>query len=140
MTNTDSASLMFIIMADKSCDLGEREMRNVMLKFFLENENYNRLDTSHDFFNHFNKIVVKVGLYDFDSVEHGIICAVNVNPKEYHELCGILHRTNKKLKGVRNGTEGMDFDNYASRILSLEEVKEGTDRFANKKQTILFSE
>lgn len=53
MNNTDSASLMFIIMADKSCDLGEREMRNVMLKFFLENENYNRLDTSHDFFKSF---------------------------------------------------------------------------------------
>ena len=55
MTDTDSPSLMFIIIADKSCDLGERKMRNVMLKVFLEKEICNRLDSSHEFFDQFNK-------------------------------------------------------------------------------------
>ena len=30
MTDTDSASLEFIVVADKTCDLAEREMREVL--------------------------------------------------------------------------------------------------------------
>ena len=30
MTDTDSTSLEFIVAADKTCDLGEREMREVL--------------------------------------------------------------------------------------------------------------
>ena len=91
MTDTDSASLMFTIIADKSCDLRECEMRNV----FLENKIYNRLNSSHEFFDQFNKrdVSVRKQAYKFENIEHGIICAINVNPKEYHKLYGILYET-----------------------------------------------
>ena len=37
---------------------------------------------------------------------------------------------------MRKGTKGMDFNNYASRIMTIKEAKEGTRRFAKKqKQT-----
>lgn len=37
---------------------------------------------------------------------------------------------------MRKGTKGMDFENYASRILTIEDAREGTNRFAKKqKQT-----
>ena len=88
MTDTDSASLMFIIITDKSCDSGEREVRNVMLKVFLENNIYDRLDSFDVFFDQFNKrdisVRKQVGLFEFENIEHRIICAIKVNPKEYH--------------------------------------------------------
>ena len=88
MTDIDSASLMFIIITDKSCDSGEREVRNVMLKVFLENNIYDRLDSSDVFFDQFNKrdisVRKQVGLFEFENIEHRIICAIKVNPKEYH--------------------------------------------------------
>ena len=106
MMDTDSPSLMFVIIADKSCNLGEREIKEVMLNVFLENSIYYRIDSSHKFFDQF----------EFENIEHGIICSINVNPKEYHELYGTTYKTNKKHKGVQKGTKGMDFDNHASRI------------------------
>ena len=50
MTDTDSASLEFIVIADKKCDLGEREVREVLLKIFLDNDIHKRLDLSAEFF------------------------------------------------------------------------------------------
>ena len=39
-----------------------------------------------------------------------------------------------KHKGVRKGTKGMDFDNYASRIFTTDEAEEGTKSFAKKQK------
>ena len=58
----------------------------------------------------------QVGLYEFENIEYGIICSINVNTKEYHELYGIMYETNKKHKGVWKRTKRMDFNNYASWI------------------------
>ena len=142
MTDTDSTSLMPVIIADKSCNLGEREMRWVMLKVFLEYDIYYRIDSSHKFFEQFEekkeRLRKQVGLYEFENIEHGIICSVNVNPKEYQELYGIMYDTNKKHKGVQKGTKGMDFDNYANRILSLNDVRESTNRFPKKTSKHVF--
>ena len=140
MTDIDSALVMFIIIADKNCNVGERAMRKIMLKILLENDIYERLDTSNEHFEQFNKrnphVRKQVGLYEFENIEHGIICANNVNPKEYHKGYGVLFEINKKHKGMRKGTKDMDFDKYASRILTLEDTREGTNRFALKsKQT-----
>ena len=142
MADTDSASLMLVIILDKSRNLGVREMRKVMLKLFLETDIYYRIDSSHEFFEQFEnrnkKVMKQVGLYEFENIEHGIICSINVNPKEYHELYGIMYETNKKQKGVQKGTKGMDFNNYASRILSPDNVREGTNRFAKKASKHVF--
>ena len=142
MIDTDSASLEFIVIAKDSCDCGEREMRDVLLRIFLENDIQRRLDLSGEFFEQFSMRNVaarkQVDFYEFKNIEHGIICAICVNPKEYFELYGILYETNKKQKGVRKGTKGMDFDKYASRILTIEDAREGTNRFANKQKQARF--
>ena len=46
MTDTDSASFMFIIIADQNCNVGERATREITLKILLENDIYDRLDKS----------------------------------------------------------------------------------------------
>ena len=147
MTDPDSASLKFIVIADKTmshvtCDLGEREMREVLLKIFLDNDIHKMLDLSSEFFEQFGKrienITKQVGLYELENIENGKINAICVNLKEYFELYGILYEVNKKHKGVRKGTKGMDFDNYAGRILHIDEAREGTNRFVKKNKQIHF--
>ena len=142
MTDTNSASLEFIVIAEDTCDCGEREMRDVLIYIFLENNIHSRLDLSGEFFKQYgkrNELVQKqVGLYELENIEQGIICALCINPKEYFELYGIYYETNKKHKGVRKGAKGMDFDNYSSRILSMEEAEGGTRRFSKKQKQTRF--
>ena len=39
---------------------------------------------------------------------------------------------------MRKGTKGMDFENYASRILTIEDARKGTNRFAKKQKQTRF--
>ena len=72
-----------------------------------------------------NELIRKqVGLSEIKNIEQGTICAICINPKEYFELYGIYYETNKKHKGVRKGMKGMDFDNYASRIFTMDEAED----------------
>ena len=93
MTNTDFGSLKFIVIVEDLCDCGEREMRNILLRIFLDNDIQHRLLLSGDFFAQFNKKIEavrkQISLYEFDNVEHGIICAICISYKEYFELYGI---------------------------------------------------
>ena len=77
-------------------------------------------------------------MYEFKNIEHGIICAICVNLKEHFELYGILHETNKKQLRVRKGTKGMDCGKYKGSILTIEQARGGTNRFANKQKQTIF--
>ena len=100
MTDTDSASLQFIVIADKTAD--KIADRNVLLKVFLDNDIHKRLDLSSEYFEQFNKhnvsIRKKVSFCEFENIEHGIICAIYVNLKEYFQLYGIFYETNKIIR------------------------------------------
>ena len=95
-----------------------------MLRVFLDNDIPKRLDLSSKYFEQFNKrnlsIREQAGLYEFENIEHGIICAICINPKEYFDLYGIFNETNKKHKSVRKRTTGMDF---ASCVLLIDDDK-----------------
>ena len=156
MTDTDSASLDLIAIAKDSCDCGEWKMSDILLRIVLENDNQYRLDLSGEFwqiwwirwwmkllnFDKFNKrnnaVRKQVGLYEFENIEHGIVCVICVNPKEYLELYGIFYKTNKKHKGVRKGIKGMECDNYTSWILTIKEAEEDSRRFAKKQKQTRF--
>ena len=119
-----------------SCDCGETEMRDVLLRIFLDKEIHLRLDLSDKFFDKFGKrneaIGKQVELHKFENIEHGIICTICVNPKEY------LYETNRKHKRVKKGTKGMYFDNYASHIRTLKDAEEGKTKFAKKQKQTRF--
>ena len=91
MTNTDDlGSLEFMVITKDSCDCGDREMRDILFRIFLDNNIQHRLHLSGEFFAQFNKrneaVRKQIGLCEFENVESGIICAICVNPKEYFEL------------------------------------------------------
>ena len=83
-----------------------------------------RIDTSDDFYTQFlcqnKKIKKKVGLYEVESIDNANIVTIAVNPKEYFEVFR-NEAINKKHKGVKISTPGMNFEAFASRIMDLKE-------------------
>ena len=124
------------MVAEDSCNCGEREMRDILMQIVLENDIHTRFDFSGEFFEQYGKrnesIRKQVGLYEFKNVEQGIICAICINPKEYFELYGIYYETNEKHKGVRKGAKGMDFSPWKKQMRELEGL-EGQARNKNKR-------
>ena len=63
------SSLEFIVIAEESCDCGEREMSDILLTILLDNYIQHRLDLSGEFFCEFNKrneaVRKQVDLYKF---------------------------------------------------------------------------
>ena len=85
----------------------------------------NRLDLSDEFWKQFeiyNADTKKVmGLCEIENINNQNICTIAVNPKEYFEKFKD-RKINKKHKGVRKDTQGMNFESYAMRINTLREV------------------
>ena len=72
-----------------------------------------------------------MALYEIESINNAKICAIVVHPKEYFEK--FKKRTiNKRDKGMRRDTKGMNFESYAERVATLKE----SDKEKNKKQLV----
>ena len=72
------------------------------------------------------KLKKQMGLYEIENIDNANICTIAVNPKEYFEK--LKNRLiNKKHKGVRRDTPGMNFESYAERINVLKEI--GSENF-----------
>ena len=89
ITDMDSASLKFIVFANKVCDLGERGTREILLKIFLDHNIHRRLNRSSDFFEQFDKrnerIRKHVVLYELENIEHRIMKNIRKLEKELTE-------------------------------------------------------
>ena len=59
-----------------------------------------------------------LGYFEIESTDNPCFLTIACNPKEYYELFENNH-ANKKHKGIKKGSWGMNFENYASRITSL---------------------
>ena len=60
----------------------------------------------------------KLGLYDTERIDNPCYVTLAVNPKEYFEFFQD-YSSNKKHKGIKKGSRGMEFSNYAKRISYL---------------------
>ena len=84
----------------------------------------NRLDLSDDFWAQFGvqnkKIKKQVELHEIESINNPNILTISMNPKEYFEKYRDK-RINKKHKGLKRDTPGMDFQAYSSRLSFLHE-------------------
>ena len=81
-----------------------------------------RLDVSDDYWKQYDVHDVttkkQMGLYEIENINNPNVCTIAVNPKEYFEK--LRNKDfNKKHKGVKKGTAGMMFENYAERIKNL---------------------
>ena len=90
----------------------------------LKSKIFDRLDLSTEFYKQFdcrNENLKKwVGLFETESIDKPNVIAIALNPNEYYEHF-IDHSDNKKLKGLKKSTPGMDFDSYSNHLSDLTE-------------------
>ena len=63
----------------------------------------------------------QVGLFETGSINKPTVATVVLNSKEYYERFHD-HSDNKKHKGLKKSTRGMDFDSYSERLADLNEL------------------
>ena len=102
MTDTDSASLEFIVITEDTYDCGERQMRDILIKVFLENNIHATLDLFGEFFEQFKKqneaVRKQQGFYAFENIKHRIICALCINPKSTSSYTVSIMRPTRNTK------------------------------------------
>ena len=131
LTDTDSTSLNFIFI----CVVDEINSRKIIFEVLISSKLIDRLDLSDDFWSDFNiqnkKLKKQVGLFEIESINSPNIITFAINPKEYREKFDNL-LNNKKHKGIKKGTPGMDFDAHFSKLYNITDYSESI--FKNNKK------
>ena len=82
----------------------------------------NRLHLSDSFWEQFNvqnkSLKKQVGLYEVENINNANILTIAINPKEYFKKYKDFS-INKKHKGLKKNTPGMDFEAYSERLATL---------------------
>ena len=122
LTDTDSTSINFIFICNKNSTVDEKNARNIIFEVFVSSKVLGRLDLADDFWEQFGvqnkELKKKVGLFETESINVPNVIAISINPKEYMEEFEDS-TVNKKHKGIKRGTPGMDFDTYFSKLRSI---------------------
>ena len=122
LTDTDSTSLLFVFICNLKCTLPESQARKVIFECMVKSKILDRLDVSDEYWKQYNVFDAttkkQMGLFEIEHIDNPNVCTIAVNPKEYFEKFKNKD-INKKHKGVRKGTRGMMFENYANRIKRL---------------------
>ena len=124
LTDTDSTSIFFVFICDLKCSIDERKSRDIISKVMIKSKIFERLDLSDDFWDQFGvqnkKLKKQVGLFEIESINKANVITIALNLKEYYERF-VDHSDNKKHKGLKKSTRGMDFDSFSSRLADLNE-------------------
>ena len=138
LTHRDSCSCFFNFTFKKECNIKESELRNLIFQNLKQWKIAERLDVSDPFWSQLEmrdenvkKKKKKKGTYEIENISNASIFTIAVNPKEYFEKFKNI-TLNKKHKGVRRDTKGINFKSYAERIETLKE----SDVERNKKQIV----
>ena len=122
LTDTDSTSIQFIIVSDIDSTYPECQARDILFEIFSKTEIRERFDKSDEFWKQFNVHCPQnekmLGLYEVEHVNDPCYITLAVNPKEYLELFK-SDTINKKHKGIKKDSAGMDYKNYSEKIKPL---------------------
>ena len=122
LTDTDSTSLQFVVVSSIDSYFSEDQVRDILFEIFSNTEIRQRFDKSNKFWEKFGvhnpKNQKVLGLYKVESINNPCLVTLVVNPKEYFEYFQ-SEAMNKKHKGIKKGSAGMDYENFAERIKLL---------------------
>ena len=141
LTDTDSTSINFIFICDLGCVVDEEQARKIVFEDMITSKILKRLDLSDDFWAQFDvqnkKLKKQVGLFEAESINIPNVITISINPKEYLEEFEDLS-INKKHKGIKKGTPGMDFSAYCLKLSSITDYFES--HFKQNKTKIIQSD
>ena len=139
LTDTDSTSIFFLFVCNLNCSVSEDKARNIIFEVMLKSKIFDSLDLSAEFYEQFDRryenLKKRVGLFEIESIDKPNVITIALNPKEYYE-CFIDHSDNKKHKGLKKSTPGMDFDSYSNRLSDLTEYSNEFSYNLNKVEQI----
>ena len=150
LTDTDSCSLQFTFINRLSSNINEDRARDIIFEILILKLR-DRLDTSHEFFERFScrdpTTKKVVGLYEVESIDNPNVVTIAVNPKEYLEVFR-NKELNKKHKGIKKTTLGMNFESFSNRIMDTREYTQAQkkaktllqSKFKLSKTTMQFKE
>ena len=105
----------------------------------LKSKVFHRLDLSAEFYEQFDcrneNLKKRVVFFEIKSIDKPNVITIALNPKEYYERF-IDHSDNKKHKGLKESTPGMDIDSYSNRFSDLTEYSNEFLDNANKVEQI----
>ena len=142
LTDTDSTALQFAIISDPSSTYPECDVRDILFEIFVKTEIYDRFDTSHPFWQKFDAQKPErqkvLGLYEVEHIDNPCYVTLAINPKEYFEYFQST-KLNKKHKGIKKGSKGMDYENYTARIAPLKDFETYEKPKNNYKEVVRFA-
>ena len=122
LTDTDSTSIQFVAVSSVDSMFTKPEFRNILFRIFSNTDIRERFDKSDDFWKCFGVYNFSnqklLGLYEVENINDPCYVTLAVNPKEYFEYFK-NNNVNKKHKGIKKGSPGMEYENYAERIKPL---------------------
>ena len=102
----------------------------------IKSKIFDRLDLSAEFYEQFNcrneDLRKRVGFFETESIDKPNVITIALNPKECYDRF-LDHSDNKKHKGLKKSTPGMDFDSYSNRLSDLNEY---LNEFLNKPNNV----
>ena len=117
--------MFFLFSCKLDCEIKESEFRKIVSEILTKSKIAKGLDVSDKFWKQSavqDENTRKVmGLYKVENIDNLNICTIAINPKECFEKFK-NKKINKKHKGVRRDTPGMNFEYYAERISSLRQI------------------
>ena len=121
LTGTDSTALQFIFISDPNSDLPEEKFRDIIFEVIVATKIDKRFDSSYEFWDIFGfrkkSRIKKLGYFEIENFDNPCLVTIAVNPKEYLKVLKNL-KLNKNHKGIKKGSSGMDFENFANQIKS----------------------
>ena len=142
LTDTNSTFLQFIIVSDPTSTYPKCNVHDILFEIFSYTEVRHRFDKSDEFWRWFgvhcpqNQKVL--GLYEVEHIDDPCCVTLAVNPKEYLEYFK-SDTVNKKRKGIKKGTQGMEYENFAERIKHLYDFDSYQPPKADTKEVVRFS-
>ena len=122
LTDADSTLIFFVFICNLNCSVSENKARKIIFEVMLKSKVFHRLDLSAEFYEQFDcrneSLKKRVGFFEIKSIDKPNVITIALNPKEYYERF-IDHSDNKKHKGLKKSTLGMDFDSYSNRLSNL---------------------
>ena len=121
LTDTDSTCLQFLFISDPKSDTCLKKYRDIIFEAIIASKIYDRFGSSQKYWEKFSarkeNLRKCLGYFETENVDNPCFLSIACNPKEYYELfensC-----VNKKHKGIKKGSSGMNFENYAERLVS----------------------
>ena len=122
--DTDSTSMFFVFICNLNCSVSGDKAGNIIFDVMLKSKIFDRLVLSAEFCEQFDcrneNLKKRVGFFEIGSINKINVTTIALNPKEYYERL-IDHSDNKKHKGLKKSTPGMNFDSYYNRLSDLTE-------------------